>query len=104
MIIATIAVVEAVLFSASGARRIRTRRQEFLAGKSLDSVHSLPIIDEYLKRQTAGTSKAEVFIASKVAHLFRHIVRTRSFEYMLLHGIRSVLKRGSRISPWRITI
>jgi hypothetical protein len=44
-LIALIAAAEAVLFSASGAKRNQARRQQVLTGNSPDSVHALPLID-----------------------------------------------------------
>jgi hypothetical protein len=46
-LIALIAAAEAMLFSASGAKRNQARRQQVLMGNSLDSVRALPPVDEY---------------------------------------------------------
>lgn len=95
--IALIAAAEAVLFSASGAKRNQARRQQVLMGNGLDSVRGLPLVDEYLKRKTAGSSRVQVSVASKLAEVCRRAVHTRSFEYLLLHVIRTaVLKRHSK--------
>ena len=96
-LIALIAAAEAMLFSASGAKRNQVRRQQVLMGNSLDSVHALPLVDTYLKRKTAGASRVQVFVASKLAEVCRKAVHTRSFEYLLLHVIRTaVLKRRNK--------
>jgi hypothetical protein len=96
-LIALIAAAEAMLFSASGAKRNQARRQQVLMGNSLDSVNALPLVDTYLKRKTAGASRVQVFVASKLADVCRRAVHTRSFEYLLLHVIRTaVLKRRSK--------
>jgi aryl carrier-like protein len=70
-LIALIAAAEAMLFSASGAKRNQARRQQVLMGNGLDSVRGLPLVDEYLKRKTAGASRVQVFVASKLAEVFR---------------------------------
>jgi len=107
MLIALIAAAEATLFSASGAKRNQARRQQVLMGNSLDSARALPLVDDYLKRKTAGASRVQVFVASKLAQVCRQVVHTRSFEYVLLHVIRTaILKRRSKllISHGRVTI
>jgi hypothetical protein len=107
MLIALIAATEALLFSASGAKRHHARRQQVLMGNSLDPGRRLPFIDGYLRRRTAGASKVHVFVASKLAEVCRQVVQTRAFEYLLLHVIRTAtLKRRSMrfISQGRITL
>ena len=89
--IALIAAAEAMLFSASRATRGEARRQQVLMGNTVDSGTALPLVDEYLKRKTARASKVQIFVASKVAEIFRRAVHTRSFEYLLLHVIRSAI-------------
>jgi hypothetical protein len=97
MVIALIAAAEAMLFSASGAKRNQARRQQILMGSSLDSERCLPIVDEYLKRKTANANRVQVFVASKLAEICRRAVHTRSFEYLLLHVIRTaILKRRNK--------
>jgi len=97
MVIALIAAAEAMLFSVSGVKRNRTRRQQVLMGNSLDSVRTLPLVDTYLKQKTAGASRGQVFIASKLAEVCRRAVHTRSFEYVLLQMIRTAtLKSRSK--------
>jgi hypothetical protein len=59
VLIALIAAAEAMLYSASRSKRGQTRRQQLLMGNSLDSVRALPLVDEYLKRKTAGASSIE---------------------------------------------
>ncbi len=106
-LIALIAAAEAMLFSASGAKRNQVRRQQMLMGNTLDSVRALPLVDTYLKRQTAGASRVQVFVASKLAEVCRRAVQTRSFEYVLLHVIRTAVpKRRSKFlnTQGRITL
>jgi len=100
-LIALIAAAEATLFSASQAKRYHARRQQVLMGNAVDSVRALPLVDDYLKRKTAGASKVQVFIASKVAQICRQAVHTRSFEYLLLHLIRSAIhkRRSKQLMP-----
>ena len=107
MVIALIAAAEALLFSASGAKRHQARRQQVLMGNNLNSGRCLPVVDEYLRRKTAGASRVEVFVASKLAEVCRQAVHTRSFEYLLLHVIRTaVLKRRHKLftSHGRVTL
>jgi hypothetical protein len=94
--LALIAATEAMLFSASGVKRNQTRRRQVLMSNSLDSVHALPLVDTYLKRQTAGASRVQVFVASKLAEVCRRAVNTRSFEYLVLHLIRAAIKHRSK--------
>ena len=107
MVIALIAAAEAMLFSASGIKRNQARRQRILMGNSLDSEHCLPLVDEYLKRKTAGANRVQVFVASKLAEVCRRAVHTQSFEYLLLHVIRTaILKRRNKFlnTQGRITL
>lgn len=107
MVIALIAAAEALLFSASGAKRHQARRQQLLMGNGMDSGRCLPAVDEYLRRKTTGASRVQVFVASKLAEVCRQAVRTRSFELVLLHVIRTaILKYRNKlfISQWRKTI
>jgi len=95
-IVTFIAAAEAMLFSASDAKRNQARKQQVLMGNSLDSVRELPLVDDYLKRKTAGASRVQVFLASKLAEACRRAVHTRSFEYLVLHLIRTAIKRRSK--------
>ena len=107
MVIALIAAAEAVLFSASGAKRHWVQRQQVLMGHSPASGCSLPLVDDYLRRKTAGANKVQRFVASKLAQVCRQAVHTRSFEYLLLLVIRTaILKRHSKpfTSQGRVTI
>jgi hypothetical protein len=88
-LIALIAAAEAMLYSASRSKRGQARRQQVLMGNNLDSVRALPLVDEYLKRKTARASRVQMFVASKLAEVCRRVVQTRSFEYVLLHVIRT---------------
>jgi hypothetical protein len=98
-LIALIAAVETMLYSASRSKWGQVQRQQVLMGNNLDSVRALPLVDEYLKRKTAGASRVQVFVASKLAEVCRRAVHTRSFEYVLLHVIRTaILKRRRKLS------
>jgi hypothetical protein len=104
-LIALIAAAEAMLYSASRSKLGQTRRQQVLMGNSMDSVRTLPLVDEYLKRKTAGASRVQVFVASKLAEVFRRVVHTRTFEYLLLHVIRTAIKRRSKFfNTRRVTL
>lgn len=106
-LIALIAAAEAMLFSASGAKRNQARRQQVLMGNSLEPVRALPLVDDYLKRKTAGASRVQMFVASNLAEVCRRAVHTRSFEYLVLHLIRkAILKRQSKFlnTQGRITL
>jgi hypothetical protein len=97
MVIALIAAAEAILFSVSGAKRNQARRQQILMGNSMDSARALPLVDGYFKRKTASASRVQMFVASKLAEICRRAVHTRSFEYLLLHVIRTaILKHRSK--------
>jgi hypothetical protein len=98
-LIALIAAAEAMLYSASRSKRGQTRRQQVLMGNGPDSVRALPLVDDYLKRKTARASRFQMFVASKVAEICRRAVHTRSFEYLVLHLIRTaILKRRRKLS------
>ena len=88
-----IAAAETALFSASEAKRCQARRQQVLMGNGMDSRRRLPLVDAYLQRKTAGASRVQVFVASKLAEACRQAVHTRSFEYLVLHLIRSAIHR-----------
>jgi hypothetical protein len=96
MLIALIAAVEAMLYSASRSKLGHARKQQVLMGNSLDSARALPLVDEYLRRKTAGASRVQTFVASKLAEVCRRAVHTRSFEYLVLHLIRTAIKRRSK--------
>ena len=70
-LIALIAAAEATLFSASQAKRYHARRQQVLMGNAVGSLRALPLVDEYLKRKTAGASRVQVFLAAKAAEVCR---------------------------------
>jgi hypothetical protein len=85
-------------FFISASRNTPVTSHIVLMGNSLDSVRALPLVDDYLKRKTAGASRVQTFVASKLAEVCRRAVHTRSFEYLLLHVIRTaVLKRRSKL-------
>ena len=107
MVIALIAAAEAMLFSASGAKRHQARRQQVLMGVGAASGRNLLLVDDYLRRKTAGAGRVQRFVASKVAQVCRQVVHTRSFEYLVLHVIRTIiLKRNSKplTSLGRVTV
>jgi len=95
-LLALIAAAEATLFSASQAKRYHARRQQVLMGNAVDSLRALPLVDEYLRRKTAGASRVQLFVASKLAQICRQAVHTRSFEYLLLHVIRTTIHKRRR--------
>ena len=98
MLLALIAIAEAMLYSAARSKRGQAQRQQVLMGHSLESVRALPLLDNYLKRKTAGATKVQAFVASRLADICRQAVHTRSFEYVLLHVIRTaVFKRRSKL-------
>lgn len=101
MLIEIAAVLELLLFACAWAKRRRAQRRQVFVGKA-DSIH-LPIVDDYLGRQTAGASRAELFAASQLAAVCRKAVQTHSFQSLLLHGIRSA-RRGKTTSTWRVTL
>lgn len=105
-LIALIAAAEAMLYSASRSKRGQAQRQQVLMGNSLGSVRALPLFDDYLKRKTAGASRVQVFVASKLTEVCRRAVHTRSFEYVLLHVIRTAIKRRKQqfTSHGRVTL
>jgi len=71
-------------------------------GTSTDLHRSVPLVDDYLKQKTARASKFQRFIASKLAALCRRVVQTRSFEYLLLHLVRTAVnKRRNRLNNLR---
>ena len=96
MLIALIAAAEAMLYSASRSKRGQSRRQQVLMGNSMDSVRALPPVDAYLKRKTAGASRVQTFVASKLAEICRRAVHTRSFDYLVLHLIRTAILKCRR--------
>ena len=67
-----------------------------LMGNAVDSLHALPLLDEYLERKNIGASRVQVFIAAKAAEICRLAVHTRSFEYLLLHVIRTAIHKRCR--------
>lgn len=95
-LLALIATAEAMLYSASCSKRGQAQQEQVLMGNSLDSVRALPLVDEYLKRKSAGASRVQVFAASKLTEVCRQAVHTRSFEYLVLHLIRTVINRRSK--------
>ena len=89
MLIAIIAGIEAMVVYASRSKQGRARRQQLLTGNSLSSVRALPFIDGHMKKKTAGATRFQSFLARKLAEIFRMLVHTQSFEYLLLHLIRT---------------
>ena len=96
MLIGLIAAAEAMMFSVSRSKLGKAQRQQVLMGNSQDSVRALPLVDEYLKRKNARAGRVQVFVASKLAEICRRAVHTRSFEYLVLHLIRTAINRRSK--------
>ena len=103
-LLAIIAAAEAMLFSASGAKRNQVRRQQVLTGNSLNSTRALPLVDTYLKRKTAGSTRVQIFVASKLAEICRQVVHTRSFDYVLFHVIRTAILKHRLNIKRRVTL
>ena len=93
MLLAIIAAVEATLYSAARSKQGRVRRQQLLTGNSLGSVRALPLVDDYLKQKTARATRFQSFLARKLAEIFRRLVNTRSFYYLLLHLLRTAINK-----------
>jgi hypothetical protein len=93
MLLAIIAAVEATLYSAARSKQGRVRRQQLLMGNSLGSVRALPLVDDYLKQKTARATRFQSFLARKLAEIFRRLVNTRSFYYLLLHLLRTAINK-----------
>jgi hypothetical protein len=93
MLIALIASLEAMLYSAARSKRGRARRQQLLMGTSADLERAVPLVDNYLKQKTVRATRFQRFIASKLAAVCRRAVHTRSFEYLLLHLVRTVINK-----------
>src|SRR5581483_4083626 len=96
-VLTLVATAEALFVSASHIRRRNARRQQTLMCLSPDTAAPLPFLDEHVRRTTAGASRLEVFVASKLAELCRQIVKMRLFEFVLLHVIRTSLKHRKRL-------
>jgi len=102
MLVALIAGLEAVLYSAARSKRGRARRQQLLMGMNTDLHRAVPVVDNYLKQKTARATRFQRFIASKLAALCQRAVHTRSFEYLLLHLVRTaILKRRNTINKMK---
>ena len=101
MLIEIAAVLELLLFTYAWAKRRRAQRRQVFMGNK-DSIR-LALVDDYLRRQTAGASRVDVFVASQLAAVCRKAVQTHSFQSFLLHGIRSA-RRGKLTSTWRVTL
>jgi len=95
-LLALIATAEAMLFSVSRAKHGQIQRRQVLMGEDVNSVHALPVIDDYLRRKTASASRFQAFAAAKVTQICRQAVHTRSFELLVLHLIRSAIHRSRK--------
>jgi hypothetical protein len=93
MLIALIAGLEATLYSATRAKWGRARRQQLLMGTSTDLHRAIPFADAYLKKKTLKATRFQRFVASKLAAICRRAVDTRSFEYVLLHLVRTAINK-----------
>jgi hypothetical protein len=98
MLITIIAALEAMLYSAARSKRGRARRQQLLMGTSTDLHRAVPLVDNYFQQKTARATRFQRFIASKLAALCRGLVHMNSFEYLLLHLIRTaIMKRRNKL-------
>lgn len=102
MMIEIAAILELLLFACAWTKRRRAQRWQVFVGKTASI--RLPILDDYLKRQTAGASRVEIFAASQLAAVCRNAVKTHSFESLLLHGIHSARAKKRLTSTWRINL
>ena len=93
MLIALLAGLEALLYSAARTKRGRARRQQLLMGTSTDLDRAVPLVDNYLKQKTAKATRLQRFVASGLAAVCRRIVQNRSFEYLLLHLLRTAINK-----------
>ena len=99
MLIAILAGLEAMVVYAARSKQGRARRQQLLMGTSTDLHRAVPLVDNYLKQKTVRATRFQRFIASKLAALCRRVVHTRSFEYLLLHLVRTAInKRRNRLN------
>ena len=96
-VLTLVATAEALFVSASHIKRRNARRQQTLMCLSPDASVPLPFLDEHVRRTTAGASRLEVFVASKLADVCRQIVKLRLFEYVLLYMLRTSLKRRKKL-------
>lgn len=105
-VLTLVATAEALFVSASHIKRRNARRQQTLMCLSPNAGVPLPLLDEHVRRTTAGASRFEVFVASKLAELCRQVVKLRLFEYVLLHVIRTSLKHRKQLvlSNGRVSI
>jgi hypothetical protein len=62
-------------------------------GTSTDLRRAVPFVDDYLKKKTAAATRFQRFIASKLAAVCRRAVHTRSFEYLLVHLVRTAINK-----------
>jgi hypothetical protein len=63
-------------------------------GTSTEVHRAVPlVVDDYFQQKTARATRFQRFIASKLAALCRRFVRTRSFEYVLLHLVRTAINK-----------
>ena len=92
MILEIIAATEASVFSASGIRRSRMRRQQILQGGSTPEIN-LPFLDHYLRQQSTNPTRLQTFAAQKLAAVCRHAVHTQAFELLVLKLIQSAFRR-----------
>jgi len=93
MLIAIIAGLEAMVVYASRSKQGRARRHQLLMGTSTDLHRAVPLVDNYFQQKTARATRLQRFIASKLAALCRRVVHTRSFEYSLLHLVRTAINK-----------
>jgi hypothetical protein len=105
--IAIIVAAEATQLFVARAKRNRMQRQQILMGHSQISSCGLPFIHDYLKRKAAGANSLQRLAASRMAEVCRRLVRTPSFEYLLLQVIRTAnlkLRNKRFISQRRVAL
>jgi len=93
MLVALIASIEGMLVCAARSKQGRARRQQLLMGTGTDLHRSVPFVDNYFQQKAVGATKFQRFIAGRLAAFIRRFVRARSFEYLLLHLIRTAINR-----------
>jgi len=105
MLIAILAGLEAMVVYAARSKQGRARKQQLLMGTSTDLHRAVPLVDDYLKQKTVRATRFQRFIASKLAALCRRAVHTRSFEYLLLHLVRTTInKRRNKVLNRKVRV
>jgi hypothetical protein len=63
------------------------KRQNLLINGSAAKATALPVVDEYLEKQTLNTTRMQRSIAARLAKMIRFAVNTRIFELILLRQL-----------------